>query len=133
MTVSLCIDNRFGLTFHNRRLSRDRAVTEDIIRHLSGKLYLNEMSRAVFSEFGEAVVCEDFLEKAGENDLCFVENRDIAPYKDKITRMILYHWNRDYPSDFRLDPAVLEGFSLKETTEFKGTSHEKITKEVYEK
>ena len=134
MTVILCVDNRFGLTFNKRRVSRDSAVTADILNSLSGgRLFLCERSEILFEKAKNTFACEDFLEKAGENDLCFVEDREIAPYMAKIKKIVLYRWNRDYPSDFRFDPALLEGFTLKETAEMIGTSHETITKEVYER
>ena len=134
MTVILCVDNRVGLTFNKRRVSRDSAVTADVENSLSGgRLFFCKMSETLFDKTENVFVCEDFLEKAGENDLCFVEDREIAPYMTKIKKIVLYRWNRDYPSDFRFDPALLEGFALKETSEMKGTSHETITKEVYER
>ena len=134
MTVILCVDNRFGMLFNKRRLSRDRAVTGDIIKNLSGgRLYCGEISKSLFEENENVIVCENFLEQAGDADTCFVEDRDIAPFADKIQKIILYHWNRDYPADVWFDPAVLRKFPRKTTVEFAGCSHEKITKEGYEK
>ena len=134
MTVIVCVDNRFGMLFNKRRLSRDRAVTEDVVTHLAGgRLYCAELSKPLFDGIPDAVVCDDFLEKAGENDTCFVENRDIAPFKEKITKIVLYRWNRDYPADMWFDPALLREFPRKTITELQGNSHETITKEGYEK
>lgn len=134
MTVILCVDNRFGMLFNKRRISRDRAVTEDIVKDLSGGRLLGaEMSKPLFDGEINAVFRDDFPEIAKENDRCFVEDRDITPYLEKITKIVLYHWNRDYPADLWFDPAVLREFQKKTTTEFEGNSHEKITKEVYEK
>jgi len=134
MTVILCVDDRFGMLFNRRRLSRDSAVTEDIVNGLSGgRLFLCDMSESLFKSAENTLVCEDFLEKAGENDFCFVEDRDIAPYVKKIDKIVLYHWNRAYPSDLCFDPVLLQAFRLRERVDFKGSSHEKITKEVYER
>ena len=44
--------------------------------------------------------------------------------------VVLYHWNRTYPSDRRF-PLPLAGWTLARREEFSGSSHEKITKEVY--
>ena len=51
-----------------------------------------------------------------------------------ISRLIIYNWNRRYPFDRQLDisPAKM-GFKLVSVTEFEGSSHEKITKEIYER
>ena len=134
MTVMICVDNRFGMLFNKRRLSRDSAVTADIVTSFAdGRLYCSEISRPLFEERAGVVIRKDFLEKAGENDRCFVEDRDIAPYLEKITRIVLYHWNRDYPADFYFDPAVLSRFTKRSVRDLAGTSHETVTKEVYER
>ena len=54
------------------------------------------------------------------------------PYLPKIDTFILFRWNRDYPADFffKVD---LSQWNLISTEDFEGTSHEKITMEVYEK
>ena len=45
--------------------------------------------------------------------------------------MSLYKWNRDYPADFYFDIDYANDYKLETTLDFVGTSHEKITKEVY--
>ena len=37
MTVILCLDDRCGMAFNNRRQSRDKAVINDILTHLNGE------------------------------------------------------------------------------------------------
>ncbi len=51
-------------------------------------------------------------------------------YEDRIEKVILFKWNRNYPADtfFSLD---LSGYTLEKTEDFAGNSHEKITKEIY--
>lgn len=44
--------------------------------------------------------------------------------------LVLYRWNRSYPGDVTF-PWPLTGWKLVETADFPGTSHEKITEEVY--
>ena len=120
--------------FNRRRVSRDREVTADICRELcGGTLYIAEYSRSLFSDSGVPFVASDsFLDLASQNDLCFVENNALAPYADRIDRLIIYKWNRRYPSDVKLDivPENI-GLKLSSVTEFAGYSHEKITKEIY--
>ena len=55
---------------------------------------------------------------------------DGGRHKEKIEKVILFHWNRDYPADtyFTLD---ISGWTLEESEEIAGYSHEKITKEIY--
>ena len=52
------------------------------------------------------------------------------PQVKEIEKVILYHWNRDYPADtyFDLD---LTDWKITRTEEFPGFSHDKITEEVY--
>ena len=72
----------------------------------------------------------DFLTKAGTEDFCFVEGENLTGYEGKITEIVLYKWNRDYPADlfFEID---LGEWKLEERKEFSGYSHEKITREIY--
>ena len=74
------------------------------------------------------------LENATENDTCFVEDVMIGDYLDKINRITVYHWNRHYPSDVKLDIDIKKcGYKPIHILDFPGKSHEKITKEVFEK
>lgn len=129
MKVIVCVDDNLGMLFNKRRQSQDVKVTEDILK-MAKKLWIHPFSDKLFSEYGgQIVVDEDFLEKAEQGELCFVENQQITPYVDKIEQIILYKWNRKYPSDFKLDLDLKE-WKLTELTEFEGNSHEKITREI---
>jgi len=68
----------------------------------------------------------------GETDFCFCEREAIAPHTHKVSAVTVYRWNRHYPSDRKLD-LDLSAYTLRETTEFAGSSHDMITKEVYVK
>ena len=136
MTVIVCIEDRGGTLFMNRRLSKDRLLTEDIIKTVGdGLLYICEYSKELFEGSRVAIISSaDLLKKAGEHDFVFVEGAALAETKDKIDRLIIYKWNRKYPFDKRLDVTPEEcGLTLTRVEDFKGYSHEKITKEVYEK
>ena len=137
MNIIVCIDDRGGLTFNSRRLSRDREIYADIADNMTGSARLlgAEYSRTLFDELDiNKIFCDDFLDIAEMGDVCFVENRAIAPYLGKIESITVYHWNRHYPSDTTLDVSPeAEGFRLFEIAEFAGYSHEKITKEIYKK
>ena len=78
------------------------------------------------------MVNDSFLEKAEENDFCFVENVTVAPYYDKIQKILLFRWNRVYPADTYFDLSLKEdGWKLISVLEFEGNSHEKITMEEW--
>ncbi len=135
MILIVAVDEDKGMMFNRRRQSKDRALRERILSLAKGgKLWMNAYTRRQFPEDaqGEIMVDEKFLEKAGPGDYCFLENIPAAPYEDRIEKIILFWWNRKYPSDTWFD-IDLEGggWKLSETREFSGSSHEKITEEVY--
>ena len=136
MTVIVSIEDRGGMLFLKRRVSKDRLLTDDIAKTVGdGVLYVSDFSEELFSESNVSVLCvPNPLDVAGKDDFVFVENMEIKNYTDKIDRLIIYKWNRKYPFDFSLDIVPAEcGFSLSESCNFKGYSHEKITKEIYVK
>lgn len=130
MIAAVCIDDRNGLLFNRRRLSRDRAQQEDLLALCGGEpLWLAPYSAPLFDWAPERVrIDEAFLEQAAPGDVCFVEDRQ--PPAEKLEGLILYRWNRAYPSDVQLE-LDLSRFILTERTEFPGTSHETITRERY--
>ncbi|MBQ8559289.1 MAG: hypothetical protein IJ439_04825 [Tyzzerella sp.] len=129
MKVIVCVDDNLGMLFNKRRQSRDAKVIEDIFK-MTERLWIHPFSDKLFLDHdGRVVVDEEFLGKAGRGEFCFVENQQLAPYSDKIEQIILYKWNRKYPSDFKLD-VNLKDWELIERIEFEGSSHEKITREV---
>lgn len=134
MIIFVCVDNRSGMLFNSRRQSSDRYVITDIVKEVGGAdLYLSPYSKSLFSNQELSLkVSEDFLGQAGAGDYCFVEKNNILPYKDSLESLIIYRWNRDYPGDFYLDLNP-EKFSSKSHTsiDFKGYSHDIITKEVF--
>lgn len=135
MKIFICTDKNGGMMFNNRRQSRDRIVIEDIMKQIRAqKLYIHSYSKTLFPECENIVISDAPLDKAQDADYCFVENLELAPYQDKISEIIIYNWNCDYPSDFSLDIVLEHGkWILEEESEFRGYSHEKITKEVYKK
>ena len=133
MTLIICADDRGGMAFNRRRQSQDRIVREHILADAAGgRLWMSPYSARQFGpEQAEPISAdEDFLEKAGEADTCFVELSDPAAALGRADKLIVYRWNRTYPFDLAaaLPP---EGWTLAGTEEFPGHSHEKITKEVY--
>ena len=130
LIIAVCIDGRNGILFNQRRQSQDLAQREDLLAYCgSRKLWVSPYSAGLFPP-DRVLVDEDFLTRAEEGDLCFVEDRPLQPVEDQIEAVVLYHWNRAYPADVHLDLDPT-GYGLEETTEFPGSSHEKITREIY--
>lgn len=133
MIAVICIDDKNGMMFNHRRQSQDRKVRERIMELAgSGNVWMNAYSYKQFTDdsLKNAIADEAFLEKAGENDYCFIEDRDISPYLNRIEKIILFKWNRIYPADlyFTVDMKEWKQTGQKD---FQGYSHEKITEETY--
>ena len=136
MKVIVCLDDKGGMFFNNRRQSRDRVLNADVVSTVSGhRLLASPYSKMLFEGSDAALECrDDFLEIANNDDYCFVEDRALSRFAGAIDEIIIYRWNRRYPTDlfFDLDVSAL-GFEKVETTEFEGSSHEKITKETFKR
>lgn len=136
MKIAVCIDEKNGMCFGGRRQSRDSLLLADLSRHTgAGRLLASPFSDKMLSDAKIPHFCSDgFLDIATENDVCFVENLPVSDCIKDCTEFIVYKWNRHYPSDMKLDILPENaGFSLKESYDFEGSSHEKITKEIYVK
>lgn len=129
MIVALCVDDNNGISFFGKRQSRDREVIKDFMTLSGGKAIIAPCSTILFRQYENVTADKDFLETAGRGDYCFSENRNISEYSDRIKKIILYKWNRSYPSDKMF--IMPDGFELADSTDFKGYSHEKITREIY--
>lgn len=132
MNIIVCLDDNLGMLFNKRRQSRDRRILEDIEKY-TNEVFISSFSENLFSESLCKIKVDDhFLEDAPHNAYCFVETNKVSPYIDKIEHIIVYKWNRKYPTDFKFDIS-LESWKMIEQKEFAGFSHEKITKQVYVK
>ncbi len=130
MIVIVCLDDNNGMMFNKRRQSSDVVLTQRILDMAdTSRLWTNEYSAKLFNGL-EISVAADFMKQAGKGEYCFVEDTDIAPYIDRIEKLIIYRWNRRYPSDRKLDLS-LDHWTLIQTQEFAGKSHPVITEEVY--
>lgn len=130
MQIIVCVDDNLGMLFNKRRQSRDQALIEDVLNRTE-KIWIHSFSEKLFEGYADRIIVDDgFLSKAGARDVCLVENQTLMPYIDKVEELILYKWNRRYPSDFKLD-INLEDWQMVSQEEFAGKSHEKITREKY--
>ena len=133
MKIIVCLEDKKGMMFNKRRLSKDRILIEEIGQTLEMQtIWMNAYSYKLFESLNwqNIKVDEDFLQNADAKDACFVENQKLVDYKEKIDELIIYWWNRRYPADFYFD-LDLNDFDKMNETEFEGSSHEKITKQIY--
>lgn len=141
MNVIICLDDKNGVSFNHRRQSRDRAVTEDILKMAQGhRIFIRPDSSILFEEFcaekdnsekAEVIVeDEDLFINAAAEDYIFLECADVNMLPQEMHQLIIYRWNRVYPADIHF--AIPEACRQTETMDFPGYSHEKITREIYE-
>lgn len=129
MILAICVDDKLGIRFGGRRQSKDRALRQRLLELSGGKLRMSEYSSRQF----EATVYSgsDYLSGAKNGDWCFAEDTAFEAYSDNIEKIILFRWNRTYPADehFRFPGK----WRLETAEDFPGSSHERITQEVYVK
>ena len=134
MILITCGDDKMGMLFNKRRQSMDSVLRERVLKMCAGKkLWMNEYSRKQFDAVAEGIsVDEDFMAKAGEDDYCFAENISPKAFKGQFKQIVLYKWNRVYPTDLYFD-IDLTNWRLAQSSDFAGSSHDKITEEIYVK
>ena len=132
MIIAVCVDDRLGMCFNGRRLSRDSTVYAELSATAgTTAIYMDSRSEGLFSGLdARLIACSDFAEKAGEGEYCFMEFISPALYEAGAEKIIIYRWNRSYPSDMKFD-IDLQNWKNVESCSFPGSSHDEITKEVY--
>ncbi|MEI3335975.1 MAG: ribonuclease Z [Clostridium sp.] len=135
MNIIVCLDDNNGMMFNKRRQSQDKLLRASIKELVKGKtLFMNEYSYKLYKDINNEniIVSENYLDECENDNFCLVENKPLNNYIEKIDNIIIYKWNRIYPSDLYFDIDIKNGqWKLIETEEFQGSSHEKITKEIY--
>lgn len=142
MRAYICIDNRNGISFNKRRESRDRAVIEDIISMQSGRnreLLIEEYSFELFEgtnyedviKIKEVRNFDDSTALISDRYDFFVERWD--PANKGFDSFVIYRWNRGYPYDLELSENFNKPWKLISSVDLIGTSHEKITRELWQR
>lgn len=133
MILIVCIDENNGMLFNNRRQSRDKILLSRILEIAKDeKLWITKFSRDMFDiiENKNIIIDDKCIDNAAENDYCFIENVDISTIIEKVNKIILYNWNKNYPADKYFNIS-LENWVISSEDEFTGSSHERITEKIY--
>lgn len=131
MTLILCLDDNDGMLFNGRRQSADSVLCRHVEEFAGeGRLLMNAYSAKLFSS-DKVTVSEAPIQDAVDGDCCFIENLDVTPYLKNAERLLIYRWNRIYPSDVKFPADGRLGWKLRNSVEFSGSSHDRITQEVY--
>lgn len=133
--IAVTVDERGGLGFGGRRQSRDRILIEDLCSSVNTNIYVSEMTASLFKGHEDKVkVVKNPLSECCDGETAFLELTEIGGYLKNIREIIVYNWNRHYPSDIKLDiDPEKNGYILNEEYDFTGSSHDKITKKIYKK
>ena len=121
-----------GMCFNSRRQSRDRLLISDLIELSHGNpIHIHPRSALLFENTGANIVSsENFADFAGNGEYCFLEFSAPALLEGKTEKLIIYRWNRRYQADTFFD-IDLGHWKIESAADFCGSSHEKITREVY--
>ena len=134
MKLIVCLSDDGGMMFNHRRQSRDRVLIADMMNHVGdGLLWVSPYSAPLFGEDCPSLrIAPNPALTAEKNDYCFVEDTPLPQGLEDTNELLIYRWNRLYPSDvyFTCDTST---FSLAESQEFVGSSHDNITKEIWKK
>ncbi|MBR3692466.1 MAG: hypothetical protein IKL89_07205 [Clostridia bacterium] len=131
MTVFLCLDANNGMRFNGRRQSRDRGQRADMLR-LAGarRIYMRGEAAKLFLSLPVNVVPTEDFSRVPAEACAFVERaEDLSCLRPE--EVVIYRWGCCYPADEFLPCAYLAGYVLVDRTEITGSSHEKISVEVY--
>ena len=132
MNIIVCLDDNKGLLFNNRRQSRDKIVIKNIVDNITDNIYIDDYSKELFEEYLDLDKIKQISNNIDENGYYFIEDYSLISNVDNIDNIIIYNWNRSYPSDIKFD-IDLNNYNLISEEEFVGFSHEKITKQIYKR
>lgn len=132
MIFIFTLDNSNGTQFCGKRQSKDKIVAGHILNYANGKpVYMKEKSTSFFENTDKLIHIDNF-ENLENDAICFAEEVVSAKLLEKAEYIIVYRWNRSYPSIVK-DRLDLSGYTKRTVEEFAGNSHEKITVEIYSK
>ena len=91
---------------------------------------MNVYTLEQFERNKNIVLSKNPMDDGDEDDYCFIENLDVKEKENNFNKIIIYHWNREYPGDkfFNID---LFNWELISEYEFVGKSHDNIKECVY--
>lgn len=131
MNVIVCIDEVGGMMFHGKRVSRDIEVLKNMIDMIGNdQLHMNEYSMKLFHDNEMYQNIQSF--QLMDDGYYFIEDERVNNYLSSAKKLIIYCWNRKYPSDVKLDMEVVnKSFQLIRQEDIVGKSHDLITKSVF--
>lgn len=135
MKLIVCIDDNCGVLFNNRRLSSDKKVTERICEIVGDSpIYMTEYSAKLFADTKLSIKVVGDINSIKKDSYVFYEGGNIEKMLSKIDSLLVFRWNKKYPSDVKFPlNEVISLMKLINSKSFCGNSHPEIAEEVYVK
>lgn len=125
MKAFVCLDDKNGMLFNKRRQSKDSVLNEKVLEIVANNpLYVSEYTKGLFPN---GILTTDF--GTVKDGYAFIED-PVHLQQMSVDILYIFKWNRHYPSNTRLAINMAYYTKIAEE-EFVGSSHEKITLEVY--
>ena len=131
MKLVVCLDENNGIKFFGKRQSQDELQRKNLFELIGNlKLFLTEYSYNLYKdiEFNFEIIDENT--EIIKNSVFLYEGDFLEKFLPSVDEIIVYFWNRDYPFDETFDEFLQDCWKEIETFEFKGKSHEKITRKI---
>ena len=135
LTIAVTVDDKMGIAFNKRRQSSDKNLIDDLCLMTDKKIYLSPYSAPLFEGYTDRIqIVDEPLKECPDGGVCFVEMENISEYYESISELIVYCWNKVYPSDKKLSIDLSSNRFVKASAaDFSGRSHDVISRYIYKK
>ena len=134
MKLVVCLDENNGIKFFGKRQSQDELQRKNLFELIGkSKLFLSEYSYDLYKDFDFNLEIIDENTKIVEKSFFLYEGEFLEKFLPITDEIICYFWNRDYPFDETFEEFLKDCWKEKEVFEFRGKSHDKITRKIFVK
>lgn len=124
MNVIACVDPNLGLLFNHRRVSFDPVIINEVNKYAKTDLMIEAISHDLFPD---ALIVKNPNEFSLK--YFFLENYDFKQLEN-VEYLIIYNFNRSYPSDYQLN-VKLEEYQLISQERLISDIHPQLERLVY--
>lgn len=134
MKLVVCLDENKGIRFFGKRQSQDELQRKNLFELIgNAKLFLTKYSYDLYRDFEFNFEIIDENTEIVEDSVFLYEGEFLERFLPYVDEIIVYFWNRDYPFDETFEEFLNDDWKAREIFEFKGKSHEKITRKIFVK
>ena len=134
MKLVVCLDENNGIRFFCKREGQDELQRKNLFELIgNAKLFLTKYSYDLYKDFEFNFEIIDENTEIVEDSVFLYEGEFLERFLPYVDEIIVYFWNRDYPFDETFEEFLNDDWKAREIFEFKGKSHEKITRKIFVK